>query len=103
MIAIGQRHTFRQEGPWRVLTPRYAPDPDLAGQIEFALKHEGVDLGVLNALFQRAPGNELEAWVRSEPTGQILAVPGVLYEWLTGRRLDLPDAPARRTGGRARP
>jgi hypothetical protein len=93
LVAIGERHTYRQVGCWRILTPRYAPAADLAGHIEFALRHEGVDLGVLSALFQRAPAGELEAWIRSEPTGQYARRTWFLFEWLTGRRLDLPDAP----------
>ena len=35
---------------------------------------------------------ELEAWVRAEPTGAYARRAWFLYEWLTGRRLDLPDA-----------
>ena len=55
LVAISDRHTLRREGVWRVLTPRYAPEDTLAGHLEFALRHEGVDLGVLNAVFAVAP------------------------------------------------
>jgi hypothetical protein len=48
---------------------------------------------VLNALFEVLPTVALEDWVRSEPTGQYARRSWFLYEWLTGRRLDLPDAP----------
>jgi len=92
MVAIGDRHTYRHEGRWRVLTPRYNPDNTVAGQIEFALRHEGVDLAVLNALFQVLPPEEIEDWVRAVPTGQYARRTWFLYEWLTNRRLDLPDA-----------
>lgn len=92
MVAIGDRHTYRHEGRWRVLTPRYNPDNTVAGQIEFALRHEGVDLAVLNALFQVISPEEIEAWVRAAPTGQYARRTWFLYEWLTNRRLDLPDA-----------
>src|SRR5271168_3220622 len=49
-IAIGDRHTYRQEGRWRVLTPRYRPADTVVAHLEFALKNQGVDLAVLNAL-----------------------------------------------------
>jgi Fic family protein len=93
IVAIGDKHTLRREGRWRVLTPRYRPAPTVAAHVEFALRHEGVDLGVLNALFQAAPREFIEEWVRSEPTGQHARRIWFLYEWLTGARLDLPDAP----------
>lgn len=92
MVAIGDRHTYRHEGRWRVLTPRYNPDNTVAGQIEFALRHEGVDLAVLNALFLVISPGEIEAWVRAAPTGQYARRTWFLYEWLTNHRLDLPDA-----------
>ena len=93
LIAIGERHTFRHEGRWRILTPRYQPADTTVGHLEFALRYQGVDLAILNALFQVLEPAEIEAWVRTEPTGQYARRIWFLYEWLTGRRLDLPDAP----------
>ena len=93
LVAIGDRHTYRHEGRWRILTPRYQPAETIIAHLEFALRHQGVDLGVLNALFKVLPAAELESWVRAEPTGQYARRTWFLYEWLTGRRLDLPDAP----------
>ncbi|WP_119303907.1 Fic family protein [Dongia deserti] len=93
LVAIGERHTYRQEGRWRILTPRYQPAETVAAHLEFALRHQGVDLAVLNALFQTLAPEVIEEWVRSEPTGQYARRTWFLYEWLTGRRLDLADAP----------
>jgi len=92
LIAIGERHTYRREGRWRILTPRYQPSETIAAHIEFALRHQGVDLAVLNTLFQVLAPGELEEWVRNEPTGQYARRTWFLYEWLTGRRLNLADA-----------
>lgn len=92
MVAIGERHTYRREGRWRVLTPRYRPDDTVAGHLDFALRHEGVDLAVLNALFATILPEVIEQWIRAEPTGQHARRIWFLWEWLTGRRLDLPDA-----------
>lgn len=93
LVAIGQRHTYRREGRWRILTPRYRPGGTVAAHLAFALRHEGVELGVLSALFRVMPPAALEAWIRSEPTGGYARRAWFLYEWLTGTRLRLPDAP----------
>jgi Fic/DOC family len=68
------------------------PEGTTVGHLSFALKHEGVHLEALSRLFAAAPGTELEEWTRQEPTGQYARRAGFLYEWLTGRRLDVPDA-----------
>ena len=67
------------------------PEESLAGHLGFALKHEGVHLEALSRLFTAAPAAEIEAWVRREPTGRYARRTGFLYEWLTGKRLDVPD------------
>jgi Fic family protein len=92
LTAIGEKHTIRREGRWHILTPRYRPAGTVSAHLEFALRHEGVDLAVLNALFHLMPHGVIEEWVRSEPTGQYARRLWFLYEWLTGKRLDLPDA-----------
>lgn len=93
MLAIGSKHTLRREGLWRVLTPRYRPADTIAGQLEFALRHEGVDLAVLNALIQATGPAFIEEWVRAQPTSGYARRVWFLYEWMHGARLDLPDAP----------
>jgi hypothetical protein len=92
MIAIGETHTLRREGRWRILTPRYRPADTVAAHLEFALRHEGIDLGILNALFRVMPAGVVEGWMRSEPTSGYGRRIWFLYEWLTGTRLDLPNA-----------
>jgi len=67
------------------------PEPTLAGNLTFALKHEGVHLELLSRLFAVVPAEELQAWVRAEPTGQYARRSGYFYEWFTGRQLDVPD------------
>ena len=92
LIAIGERHTYRREGRWRVLTPRYQPRRTVDAHLEFALRHEGVDLSVLSALFRGLDPEVVADWVRAKPTGRYSRRVWFIYEWLTGRRLDLPDA-----------
>lgn len=70
----------------------YAPESTPTGQLEFALKYEGVNLEVLRAVFDRLDARELAAWVRSKPTGRFTRRVWFLCEWLTGKVLDVPDA-----------
>lgn len=96
LSAIGERHRVVEEGGWRILTPRHAPQPTLEGHLTFALKHEGLDLAVLKRLFVAIGAGETEALVRAKPTGGYARRIWFLYEWLTGQRLDLPNADAGR-------
>lgn len=70
---------------------RYDPGPHWTEQLTFALKHEGVNLEILSALFGRVPTEELTAWVASSPTGRYARLAWFFYEWLTGNKLPLPD------------
>lgn len=92
MLTIASKHTLRREGRWRVLTPRYRPADTITGQLEFALRHEGIDLAILNALFQAASPAFIKDWVRAQPTSSYARRVWFLYEWIYGSRLDLPDA-----------
>jgi len=69
----------------------YAPEHSLAGHLEFALKYEGVNLAILNALFQAIDLAELVAYIQSRPTGLNTRRVWFFYEFLTGARLDIPD------------
>ncbi len=67
MIAIGDTHTLRQDGRWRILTPRYRPGDTLRDHLDFALRHEAVDLAILNALFRTIPPDIIVEWIKAEP------------------------------------
>jgi hypothetical protein len=73
----------------------YDPGPSLCGHLGFALKHEGVSLEVLAALFraveQRPFEDELCRHIRARPTGQNTRRLWFLYEFLTRRQLPLED------------
>ena len=92
LSGTGDRHRFRAEGGWRIYSPRYAPPPTLQGHLTFALKHEGLDLAVLKGLFAATGPAPVAAIVKDTPTGSYARRIWFLYEWLSGRRLDLPDA-----------
>lgn len=92
LSATGEHHRVREQGGWRILTPRHAPSPDLSAHLTFALKYEGLDLAVLKRLFETVGSGEIENLVRATPTGSYARRIWFLYEWLTGQRLALPDA-----------
>ncbi|MFP4432641.1 MAG: Fic family protein [Spirochaetaceae bacterium] len=77
---------------WRLFSPRYYPGDTLADHLTFALKYEGVNLIVLKALFSEIDAAVVQAFVRAKPTGVYSRRLWFLFEWLTGRRLSLPDA-----------
>ena len=74
-----------------VYPPHYRPGDGLARQLAFALKHDGIDLVVLAALFEVVDPADVAGMVRDRPTGKYARITWFLFEWLTGRRLPLPD------------
>jgi len=92
LSAIGEKHRIKEQDGWRILTPRHAPEPSLEGHLTFALKHEGLDLAVLKHLFVATGPAPITELVRATPTGSYARRTWFLYEWLTGDKLDLPDA-----------
>lgn len=71
--------------------PSYRPADDFAGHFEFGLKYEEIHLEFFSRLFAAVGSDPVEAWCRQAPFGQYARRTGFLYEWLTGRRLDVPD------------
>lgn len=69
----------------------YWPGDDTGGHLEFALKYDGVNLGILAAVFEAVAADEIAAWISSKPTGKYARRVWFLYEFLTGRALPLPD------------
>ncbi|WPZ34523.1 Fic family protein [Thalassobaculum sp. OXR-137] len=96
LFATGERHRIVEANGWRILTPRHAPAPSLEGHLTFALKYEGLDLALLKRLFGIVGPAEIEALIREKPTGSYARRVWFLYEWLTGERLNIPDAKAGR-------
>jgi len=92
LCIIGTKHKKYINGRWNVFTPRHKPEDTLYGHLTFALKYEGIDLAVLNALFQTIEAKELETIIRSEPTGIYSRKIWFLWEWLRDEQLDIEDA-----------
>ncbi len=74
-----------------VYPPSYWPGDGLGNHLEFALKYDGVNPGILAALFEQVQGSEIAAWIASKPQGKYARRIWFLYEFLTGSVLPLPD------------
>lgn len=73
--------------------PTYWPGDSLGDHLEFALKYDGVHLGILASLFRAVDPAELTAFIQSKPTGKYARRLWFLYEFLTGKRLPMEDVP----------
>ena len=83
----------REEGTWVVFDKRYWPGDTFADHLTFALRHEDIDLLVLKRVFEVVPQADVEALVRAAPTGMPVRRAWYLYEAMTGRTLEVDDAP----------
>lgn len=92
LCAIGTKHKKYDYAGWHIFTPRHTPKNTLYGHLIFALKYEGIDLAIFNALFQKIEAKEIEQIIRSEPTGSYSRRLWFLWEWLRDEQLDIEDA-----------
>jgi hypothetical protein len=94
-VVQGARRTADRGRQILQFYPRqYAPESTPIPNLRFALRHETFDLGILVAALRALAPDELEAWVRAEPTGAYSRRAWFLYETFTGKTLDLEDTQA---------
>jgi Fic/DOC family len=74
---------------------RYGPEPTLQGDLQFALRYEGVNLEVLELLFGGTGPEPLAGWLREQSESIYARRAGFLYEWITGKELDIPELSSR--------
>ena len=93
--SVGTTGTLRstiQDGRVESVYPQlYWPGDSTGEHLEFALKYDGVNLGILSALFESVAEDEITAWIALKPTGKYTRRIWFLYEFLTGRELPLRD------------
>lgn len=82
----------KQEG-WIVFDKRYWPGQSMTSHLSFALRREPVDLLILKRLFAAVPATEIAAFIKTAPTSGLTRRAWFFYESLTGKTLDLDDAP----------
>jgi hypothetical protein len=85
------RSTFQNGLVESVYPPSYWPGDRIGDHLEFALKYDGTNLGILSALFDVVVAGDIADWIRSKPTGKYARRIWFLYEFLTGRQLPLAD------------
>ncbi len=72
-----------------IYTKKYDPGNNLGDHLTFALKFEGINLEILNALFLVVDHKELERFIKKTPAGKYARKIWFLYEFLMGKELDL--------------
>jgi len=79
----------RIDSDTRILFPSgVAVENTLVGHLEFALRHEGVNLEVIDAVFELLPPGDLITRLQATPTGEHIRRACFLWEWLTGKELN---------------
>ena len=88
---VSSKNKQSETEEWKVLPAKYLPEETLYKQLIFAFKYEGVNLLILKKLFDVIDTHELESMLQQEILGQYSRRIWFLYEWLTGKKLNLPD------------
>lgn len=89
-----QKRVVRNDDYTNVFYPqsRMAVNDAWQSNLLFAIRYEGVNLEVLKALFVKLEAVQMAEFIKEHPTGMRHRRLWLLYEQLTGGRLDLPDA-----------
>lgn len=69
-------------------------DDTPVGHLEFALRHEGVNLEVIDALFEALPPQLLIDRLKQTPTGEYIRRACAFWEWLRGEELNTGVPPS---------
>jgi hypothetical protein len=94
IIPSGARRSLQGLGPEIYLYDRdYAVEnpKNSLHQLEFALKHEGLNLEIVRALFTHVQHDEVFNYVSQHSSGKYERITWFLYEKLTEKRLDIVD------------
>lgn len=74
-----------------VFRTQYWPGEKVGDHLEFALKYDGVNLGLLTRIFEKASQDELTKYIKSKPTGKYARRIWFFYEFLTGKQLPVDN------------
>jgi len=94
---IKGRQRQQMGGQWlELFALNYQPETNFIGQLQFALRYEGINLQVLASLFAANPGatecaSELSQWLQRNPESRYARIGCFLYEWLTATFLPIDD------------
>jgi len=86
------KQSIEQDGRREIYYPKtYDPGDEWAGNLRFALKHEGLNLEVVAALMPKLAFPDVEALVRASPIGRYARLVWFFYELFCDRKLGLED------------
>jgi hypothetical protein len=92
IAASGAFRSIVQDGEVTDIYPsRYWPGEKKCDHLEFALKYDGINLGLLVLIFEKFSQIELADYIKSRPTGKYARRIWFFYEFLTGSRLAVDD------------
>ena len=93
LVAPGNTHRVGSSGAMvrETYTSRHWPGEGLGDHLEFALKYDGTNLGILASIFRSMDVKEFTTYVQSRPTGKYARRLWYLYELITGQRLPIKD------------
>jgi hypothetical protein len=91
-VLVANNNKKQDSEGWKVLPAIYQPEEAPYKQIQFALKHEGVNLLFFKKLFQKTEQKTIVDWVLNEPTSLYVRKIWFLYEFLMQTKLPLNDA-----------
>ena len=74
-----------------VFRTQYWPGEKDGDHLEFALKYDGVNLGLLAQIFKKVSQNTLTEYIKSKPTGKYARRIWFFYEFLTEKKLPVDD------------
>jgi len=74
-----------------IFRKQYWPGEELVDHLEFALKYDGVNLGLLDCIFEQISQEEITKYVKSKPTSKYTRKIWFFYEFLTGKKLPIRD------------
>lgn len=87
------RGTRRIEGKWELYDKRFSLQDTFEDHLAFALRHEPIDLLILKRALDVIDPKVLEEFIQATPNGAITRRVWFFYETLTGKILDIEDAP----------
>ena len=75
----------------RLYPKSYEAEPDPTKHLEFALKHEGLNLNIIKQSLKHIGADKVSEYVKSSPTGKYSRKIWFLYEFLLGDMLPIDD------------
>ncbi len=88
----GTRRSNVRDGVIEDIYPiRYWPGEKVGDHLEFALKYDGVNLGLLARILEKISQDELIEYIKSKPTGKYARRIWFFHEFLTGKQLPVDD------------